>query len=56
MGSHTCIIVLFNLLCALDYALEDVNDTSPTYGAIVGPSYFQDQGQLVSINYFGWET
>ena len=50
------ILSLLNLLCALDYALEDVNDTSPTFGEIVRPSYFQNQGQLISINYFGWET
>ena len=50
------ILALFSFLCALDYALEDVNDTSPTFGEIVGPSYFQSEGQVISINYFGWET
>jgi len=46
----------FTFLFSLDYSLEDVNDTSPTFGELVGPSYFQAQGQLISINYFGWET
>ena len=55
------LILLFSSLFSLDYSLEDVNDTSPTYGQFVGPSYFQnqdfeDQQQLISINYFGWET
>tara|TARA_B100000131_G_C17919413_1_gene533738 strand:- start:99 stop:269 length:171 start_codon:yes stop_codon:yes gene_type:complete len=50
------ILALFSFLCALDYTLEDVNDTSPTFGEIVGPSYFQSEGQVISINYFGWET
>ena len=50
------LLLTLNFLFALDYALEDVNDTSPTYGELVGPSYFQDQGRLISINYFGWET
>ena len=52
------IIILLSLNCllALDYALEDANDTSPTSGEIVGPSYFQAQEQVISINYFGWET
>jgi hypothetical protein len=50
------ILSLLNLLCALDYTLEDVNDTSPTFEEMVGPSYFQATGQLISINYFGWET
>ena len=55
------LILLFSSLFGLDYSLEDVNDTSPTYEQFVGPSYFQnqdfeDQQQLISINYFGWET
>ena len=50
------ILLSLNFLLALDYALEDVNDTSPTSGEIVGPSYFQAQEQVISINYFGWET
>ena len=49
-------LFIFSFLYSLDYSLEDVNDTSPTYEELVGPSYFQNQGQLVSINYFGWET
>ena len=46
------ILLSLNFLLALDYALEDANDTSPTSGEIVGPSYFQDQGQVITINYF----
>ncbi len=58
--------IIFSLLFSafmfgLDYSLEDVNTTSPTYQNFVGPSYFQnndfsDHNKLVSINYFGWET
>ena len=50
------ILSLFSFVCALDYALEDVNDTSPTFGEVVGPSYFQSEGKVISINYFGWEN
>ena len=56
MKNFIFILSLLNLLCALDYTLEDVNDTSPTFGEMVGPSYLQATGQPISINYFGWET
>ena len=56
MKKYIFIVALFSMLFGLDYALEDVNTTSPTFEEIVGPSYFQDQGFPVSINYFGWET
>ena len=56
MKKYILIVALFSMLFGLDYALEDVNTTSPTFGEIVGPSYFQTQGYPVSINYFGWET
>ena len=49
------ILLLCNLF-GLDYSLEDMNATSPTYEEFVGPSYFIEVGQKVSINYFGWET
>ena len=53
-------LLIFSLLFAhiysLDYALEDVNTTSDTYQELVGPSFFSDQGKLISINYFGWEN
>ena len=45
--------LLVNFLCALDYSLEDVNTTSETFGEHVGPSYFHEQGKVISINYFG---
>lgn len=53
--------LILNFILSLDYSLEDVNTTSPTYGEFVGPTYFQnndfsDENKLVSINYFGWET
>ena len=56
MKKFIIILLSLNFLFALDYALEDVNSTSPTYEEIVGPSYFQTQGKSISINYFGWET
>ena len=56
MKKFIIILLSLNFLFALDYALEDVNSTSPTYEEIIGPSYFQTQGKSISINYFGWET
>ena len=56
MKKFIIILLSLNFLFALDYTLEDVNSTSPTYEEIVGPSYFQTQGKSISINYFGWET
>ena len=59
---HIIFSLLFSaFIFGLDYSLEDVNTTSPTYQEFVGPSYFQnnnfsDDNKLVSINYFGWET
>tara|TARA_B100000073_G_C23494167_1_gene477017 strand:+ start:497 stop:673 length:177 start_codon:yes stop_codon:yes gene_type:complete len=49
-------ILFFSFTFSLDYELEDVNTTSETYQEIIGPSYFSDQGQQISINYFGWEN
>ncbi len=49
-------ILFFSFTFSLDYELEDVNTTSETYQEIIGPSYFSDQGQHISINYFGWEN
>ena len=34
-----------------NYALEDLNSTSSTFGAEVGPSYY---GNQVTIHYFGY--
>ncbi len=59
---HIFFSLLFSVfIFGLDYSLEDVNTTSPTYEEFVGPSYFQnddfsDNNKSVSINYFGWET
>ncbi len=56
------ISLLFSVfIFGLDYSLEDVNNTSPTYQEFIGPAYFQsddfsDTNKSVSINYFGWET
>ena len=56
------ISLLFSVfIFGLDYSLEDVNTTSPTYQEFIGPAYFQnddfsDNNKSVSINYFGWET
>ena len=36
---------------ALDYSLEDVNTTSETFAQDIGPSYFHEQGKVISINY-----
>jgi len=49
-------IIFFTNVFTLDYSLSDVNTTSDSYQEIVGPSYFSDQGKLISINYFGWEN
>ena len=59
---HIFFSLLFSVfIFGLDYSLEDVNTTSPTYEEFVGPSYFQnddfsDNNKSVSIHYFGWET
>ena len=50
------VILSIGLIFCLDYSLEDVNPNSDTFGLNVGPSYFHGQGQIISINYFGWET
>ncbi len=39
----------------LDYSLEDVNETSETFGDFVGPSHFLAQDKL-TITFFAWET
>ena len=49
-------IMLFSVLLPLDYSLEDVNPNSNTFGANIGPSYFQNQGQVISMSVFNWET
>ena len=49
-------IMLFSILLPLDYSLEDVNPNSNTFGANIGPSYFQNQGQVISMSVFNWET
>jgi len=61
MKTFISFTLFLNFILGLDYSLEDVNTTSPTYGEFVGPTYFQnndfsDENKLVSINYFGWET
>ena len=48
-------ILWISFIFALDYSLEDVNATSPTFGEIVGPSYFLSEDKI-TITYFGWET
>ena len=48
-------IILFSFTISLDYSLEDVNSTSPTFDEVVGPSYFLEQDKL-TITFFGWET
>ena len=50
------IILSIGLIFCLDYSLEDVNPNSDTFGINVGPSYFQAQGQPISINAFNWES
>ena len=49
-------ILWINLVFCLDYSLEDVNPNSSTFSESVGPSYFQAQGQPISINAFNWEN
>lgn len=49
------IILSLSFLLSLDYSLEDVNETSETFGDFVGPSYFLDQDKL-TITFFAWET
>lgn len=48
--------LFFTYIFPLDYNLQDVNTTSDTYQELIGPSFFRDQGKLISINYFGWEN
>tara|TARA_B100000427_G_scaffold78806_1_gene64186 strand:+ start:441 stop:608 length:168 start_codon:yes stop_codon:yes gene_type:complete len=48
-------IVSVSLIFSLDYSLEDVNETSETFGEFVGPSHFLSQNKL-TITFFGWET
>ena len=50
------IILSFGILFCLDYSLEDVNPDSETYGIDVGPSYFQSQGQPISMSAFNHEN
>lgn len=40
---------------SLDYSREDVNATSETLGAVIGPSYFLEQDKL-TMTIFNWET
>ena len=49
------IILSLSFLLSLDYSLEDVNETSDTFGEFVGPSNFLAQDKL-TITFFGWET
>ena len=56
MKKFIFMVLLLSALFGLDYSLEDVNTTSETFGENVGPSYFHEQGKVISINYFGWET
>ena len=39
-----------------DFNLEDLNPNSNTFGENIGPSYFQNQGQVISMSVFNWET
>ena len=47
-------ILLLNLVGIItaqnNYFLEDLNPTSPSFGAEIGPAYFENQ---VTIHYFG---
>ena len=49
------IILSLSFVFSLDYSLEDVNETSDTFGNVVGPSDFLSQDKL-TITFFGWET
>jgi|TARA_Y100000996_G_C22463633_1_gene619101 hypothetical protein len=49
------IILSLSFLFPLDYSLEDVNETSETFGDFIGPSYFLAEDKL-TITFFAWET
>ena len=42
----TIILISFFFSQDYDYSLEDINPTSPTYGQMIGPSYFTDQDKF----------
>ena len=49
------VLLSINLIFSLDYSLQDFNNTSPTYGEVIGPSYLLESNKL-TITYFGWEA
>ena len=48
------LLILLSAMFSLDYAREDVNPTSETFGQEVGPSFLA-QGKL-TMTIFNWET